>query len=234
MNKQNKLHIGIILDGNRRYAKSKGLKPWDGHKLGAEKVEQLFTWAKELGITELSLYCWSMQNFSRDVLEKKFIFKIFEKSFDKLTQNKKKLDENNVKIQCVGRLHLFPKKLQEKMRKIIEMTKNNTEFTINFCMAYGGREEIVDAVLKIADDLEHKKLTKKEINEEKIQEKLYLNSEPDLIIRPGGEKRTSNFLMWQSAYTEWFFLNKFWPEIEKKDIANCISEFSQRERRFGK
>ena len=222
-----KLNIGIILDGNRRYAQQRGNQPWEGHNKGAEKVEQLFTWITQLPIQTLTLYAWSMQNFGRTEIEKKFVFKIMENSLQRLSQKTKDLQKKGILVNFLGRLNLFPKKIQQKMQKIIDATKKNKKYTINFCMAYGGREEIVDAVAKTIKN-------KEKITEKNIQKNLYLAEEPDFIIRTSGEKRTSNFLMWQSTYSEWFFLDKYWPEIEKEDIAYCIATFYERNRRFGK
>src|SRR3989338_3770412 len=227
-----KLHIGIILDGNRRYAQQQGNRPWEGHHKGADKVEQLFSLVEDLPIREVTLYAWSMQNFERDELEKKFIFELFLRSFKKLLQKKEKLEKKGICIRFLGRLYLFPKKVQQKMQEIMDLTKNNKKITLNFCMAYGGREEIIDAVSKIVNDV--KKGNLKKIDEKELQKRLYIVDEPDFIIRTSGEQRTSNFLMWQSAYSEWFFLNKFWPEIEKTDIKQCIDQFFSRDRRFGK
>lgn len=226
-------HIGIILDGNRRFSKKLMMKPWKGHEWGAKKVEKLFDWCKELGIKELTLYSFSIQNFNRPKEEFAFLMKIFEDEFGRLLEDKRIIDDK-LKINFIGRINMFPQKVQELMRKLMEKTKDQTGFRINFAMAYGGRSEVIDAVIKIAQQIKNGKLDIESINEESFNKYLYMDSEPDLIIRTGGEKRTSNFLIWQSYYSEWIFLDKMWPEFEKEDLVTAINDFTQRERRFGK
>ncbi|MBI3026489.1 di-trans,poly-cis-decaprenylcistransferase, partial [Candidatus Woesearchaeota archaeon] len=137
--------------------------------------------------------------------------------------------ENRIRINVIGRLEMFPKGIRKAMLDIMEKTKNHRNFTVNFAMAYGGRQEIVDAFRKIIKS----KIKPNQINEKLIANNLYLKSEPDLVIRPGGEIRTSNFLTWQSVYSEWIFIDKLWPEFTKQDLIKCIEEFNKRERRFG-
>ena len=129
---------------------------------------------------------------------------------------------------------MFPKDVQERMNKLMEMTKDYSDYKVNFAMAYGGREEVIDAVRKLADDLKNGKVNIDQINEEVFAKNLYMDSNPELIIRTGGEKRTSNFLIWQSHYSEWIFLDKLWPEFEKEDFLACIEDYNNRQRRFGK
>lgn len=220
-------HIGIILDGNRRFAKKHGWKPWVGHDKGSEKFTKLFDWIIELKIPEVSLYCFSIQNFNRPKDEKEYLFNIFRKEVKKLLTDKR-IYKYKVKIKFVGRLHMFPQDLQELMNQVMEKTKNHNNHAVNFAMAYGGREEIVDTVNKLIKD-------KKKITEENIQKNLWVPNDIDIIIRTSGEFRTSNFLIWQGSYAELFFLNKFWPEFEKQDLINVIKEFDKkRKRRFGK
>jgi len=221
------MHIGIILDGNRRFAKSQGWKPWIGHEKGFEKLDKLFNWMIELGIEELSLYCFSIQNFKRSELEKKFLFDIFRREARRLLDDKRVYD-NKVKIRFAGRLSMFPSDMQELMNQVMEKTASHDRHMVNFAMAYGGREEVADAV---------KKLVKggREINEKNIQSSLWVPENMDIIIRPGKVTRTSNFFIWQAHYAELFFLDKYWPEFEKEDLVKVISEFKEkRERRFGK
>jgi tritrans,polycis-undecaprenyl-diphosphate synthase [geranylgeranyl-diphosphate specific] len=226
-------HIAIILDGNRRFSKRLMMKPWKGHEWGAKKVEDLLNWCKELGIKELTLYSFSVQNFNRPKEEFDYLMKIFKDEFAKLKDDKR-IHENKIRINVIGRIWMFPKDVQEKMYQIMEITKNYDEHIINFAMAYGGREEVIDATRKIAEQIKSGKLDVSQINEETFSKNLYMNDEPEIIIRTGGDKRTSNFLIWQSHYSEWFFLEKMWPEFEKEDLLQVIEEFKQRERRFGK
>jgi tritrans,polycis-undecaprenyl-diphosphate synthase [geranylgeranyl-diphosphate specific] len=227
------LHIGIILDGNRRYARKHGKRPWEGHVAGAEKVKEAIGWAKELGVRELTLYSFSIENFNRPENEKKEIFRIFKNNLDKLLKDKR-LGKEDLRINFIGRLEMFPKEIHDKMKEIMEETKDKQGHIVNFAMAYGGRAEIVDAVRKIAERAADGGLMPGEIDEKTITDNLYLPDEPDMIIRPGGEHRVSNFLIWQSYYSEWYFTDKLWPEFTKKDFKEAIDEFRRRERRFGK
>jgi tritrans,polycis-undecaprenyl-diphosphate synthase [geranylgeranyl-diphosphate specific] len=229
-------HIGVILDGNRRFAKKLMLKPWMGHEWGAKKIRQFLEWSRELGVQEVTAYCFSMQNFNRPKEEFDFLMDIFAKEFNELSspEESEKLRKNGVRINFIGRIGMFPGKVQEGMKKLMEITKENKPYVVNFAMAYGGREEVVDAVKKLGEDIKAGKVDINKLNEEMFGKYLYLNSDPDLIIRTGGDHRTSNFLPWQGIYSEWFFVEKTWPEMEKEDLAKVIKEYAQRERRFGK
>ena len=229
MNKNNNPeHIAIILDGNRRYAIKSGLKPWEGHKSGFKKIEDILDWSKELGIKELTFFCFSTENFNRDKIEVKYLFDLFRNRINDL-MNDARIHENKVRIRIIGRIDLFPKDMQKKMQEIMEKTRGYDKFKLNLCMAYGGRQEIVDAVRKIVAG----KIKPENIDEKLLSKNMYLESCPDLLIRPGGEKRLSNFLTWESIYSELFFLDKLWPEMTKEDLADIIKEFKKRERRFG-
>lgn len=225
-------HIAIILDGNRRFAKKLGLQPWKGHDFGLRKLDDLFNWCRELGIKELTLYSFSTENFKRAKQEISYLFDLFRQEFSKIKQ-KKGIFKDNIKINFIGRLDMFPKDIRKAMLEIMEKTKKHKHFTVNFAMAYGGRQEIVDGIKKIAKNIKINKIKIKDINENLITKNLYLQREPDLVIRPGGEVRTSNFLTWQSVYSEWVFFDKLWPEFTKKDLEDCIDKFNKRERRFG-
>lgn len=226
-------HIGIILDGNRRFSKKLMLKPWMGHEWGAKKVEQLVDWCKEYDVKELTLYCFSIQNFNRPKKEFDYLMDLFKKEFDRFKDDKR-LHDSKIRINIIGRLYMFPKDVQEKANEIMERTKDYNNHIINLAFGYGGREEVIDATVKIAKLVKEGRLNIDEINEETFSKNLYFSSEPDLIIRTGGDRRTSNFLIWQSNYSEWLFLEKTWPEFEKEDLKAAIEEFQNRERRFGK
>lgn len=235
---KNPKSIAIILDGNRRYGKKKGLMPWQGHQFGTKKVEEFIDWCHELGIKELTLYSFSSENFNRDKKEVNFLMSLFRKQIKRLKNDdelkKDKLEKYKLRISFIGRLNLFPEDLQNEMREVMEMTKNNTGLKVNFAMGYGGRAEIVDAAKKIAKKIKNNELKIEELDEEAFSENLYLKNEPDILIRPGGEIRISNFLLWQAAYSELFFIDKLWPEFTKEDLIKCIEEFKSRERRFGR
>ena len=223
--------IAIILDGNRRYARKIGLQPWKGHEFGVKKLNDLLDWCLELGIKEITLYSFSTENFRRTRTEIDFLFSVFEREFNNM-KHREDIFRNKIRINVIGRVDMFPKGIRKAMHNIMELTKKHNKFIVNFAMAYGGRQEIVDAFKKIIK--KSKKLKPNDINENLITNNLYLKSEPDLIIRPGGEKRISNFLLWQSSYAELFFIEKLWPEFTKEDLINIINEFNQRERRFGR
>ncbi len=226
-------HVGIILDGNRRFAQKLMLKPWQGHEWGAKKVEMLLEWCEEIGIGEVTLYAFSIENFNRPKEEFDYLMKMFKKEFGKLIDDPR-MHEERIKIRFIGRIHMFPTELQECMRKLMKITEKNEAHTLNFAMAYGGRSEVVDATKKIASLVKQGKLDIDDINEETFSEQLYINDDVDMVIRTGGEKRTSNFLPYQSAYAEWIYLEKMWPEFEKEDFVSCIEEFKKRKRRFGR
>ena len=222
-------HIAIILDGNRRFAKRLMLEPWKGHEYGKEKVEKILDYAIELGIKELTFYALSCENIkSRPKNELEYLYDLMKKTFREI--DREKIEKNKIKMRFIGNLELLPSDLKEQCEKLEQETKDNSEFIVNFAIAYGGRQEIIEAVKKIIKN----KVKEEEINEEIIEQNLYMKNEPDMIIRTGGEKRTSNFLPWQSAYSEYFFLDKFWPEFEKEDLIKCIEEFKSRKRNLGK
>ncbi len=220
------LHIGIILDGNRRFAKRLMKQPWKGHEYGAKKINKLLDWCIEFKVKELTLYCFSLENFNRPKKEFNYLMAIFKKETENLKKNPK-IKKEKVRINFIGKKELLNPKLQKLMKENEEMTKNHKKHIVNFAIAYGGRQEMINAIKKLVK-------SKKEINEKNLKKNLWLQNEPDLIIRTGGEKRTSNFLPWQAAYSEWIFLDKMWPEFNKDDFKNSIAEFYNRQRRFGK
>ncbi len=229
-------HLGIILDGNRRFAKKISKLSWEGHAYGANTFRNFLDWCKELGMKELTIYTLSAQNLQRSKIEVDTLIKLVKERFSYFLTDKGfvELEQDQVKINFIGRTNLLPKDIQKMIFELEEKTKDFNVFVINFAMAYGGREEIVDAVKKIVEDIASGKLSKEDINTELFGGYLYLNSEPNLIIRPSGAIRTSNFLPWQSIYSEWVFIDKLWPEFTKEDLIYCLQEFSSRERRFGK
>lgn len=227
-------HIGIIIDGNRRFAKRLMMKPWKGHEWGAKKFEQLLEWCKEYNIKELTLYTFSIENFNRPKEEFKFLMELFLKEFEKLKQDDSKVHNNKIRINFIGRIHMFPELVQKAMNDLMDLTKDYSDFILNFAMAYGGRAEIIDATKKIAQQVKEGKLNIDEINEEVFKKNIYMESEPDLIIRTS-ERRLSGFLLWQGSYAEIQFLpDVLWPEFTKEHFVQCIEDFKNRERRFGK
>ena len=208
----------------------RGTLSYDEIKNADIVIEAVF---EEMGVKETTFYCLSLENFNRPKIEFDYLMKLFEKESKELFENKM-LEEEKMRINFIGRLYMFPKSLQEVMKNLMDKTKDNKLFTFNFAIGYGGRTEVVDAVKKIAEQVKTGKLEIESINEETFAKNLYFDHEPDLIIRTGGEVRTSNFLPYQSTYSEWIFVDKLFPEFEKEDFLNCLTEFENRERRFGK
>lgn len=228
--------IGIIMDGNRRFAKKLGKKPWKGHEWGAKKIRKVLEWCRDFGIKNITLYSLSFENLNRPKREFDMLMNIFKKEFSKIPTDED-IHKNKVKINVMGRIHLLPNDVQEAIKKAVESTKNYKSFILNFAIAYGGRQEIVDTCKKISKKISKELIKPSEIDEKLFQSYLYLNGDstpPDLIIRTGGEKRLSNFLLWQSAYSELYFVNKFWPDFDKRSFVKAIKEFRRRKRRMGR
>lgn len=228
-------HIAIIMDGNRRLAEKLGLKPWEGHRLGAEKVEDVLNWCLDLGINTVTAYAFSTENFNRPKEEVEKLFDLFEEYFNKVATDKK-THENRMRVRAIGRIDRFPKRVRDAIKRAEEATKNYDNFYLNLAVAYGGRQEVVDAVKKIASKVKQGSLDLESIDENTVSKHLYTNGlpDPDLIIRTSGEERISGFLLWQSAYSELYFCESFWPGFRKMDFLRAIRTFQQRKRRFGR
>jgi len=219
-------HLGIILDGNRRWAKERGLPTFEGHRKGLEKIKEVVKWSQERGIKILTLFVFSTENWNREKKEVDYLMKLAEKI---ISDNLEKLNKEGVKVRTIGQRERLPKFLQEKINKAEELTKNNDKMTLNFAISYGGRAEIVQAIKNIVD----KKIPVDKITEDIIKENLW-TSDVDLIIRTGKERRISNFLIWQAAYSELYFSEKYWPAFSQKDLDKALTEYNNRQRRFGK
>lgn len=225
-------HIAVILDGNRRYARKRGLEPWKGHEAGAEKIRELLRWCREFGVNELTLYTFSTENFKRSRVEVEFLMNLLKREFNRL-KDSREIHENKVRINVIGNLSLFSKDVQQIFKEIMEKTRGYSDYVLNFALGYGSRDEITQAAKKIAEKAVKGEIKIGDINEDLVTQNLYLKNEPDLLIRPGGEKRISNFLLWQLSYAELIFLDKLLPELTKEDFRQCIEEFGRRQRRFG-
>ena len=232
------MHVGIIPDGNRRLAKKLMERPWKGHEWGVGKIKDVLKWAKETGIKVITFYLLSLENLKkRPKREKDYLFSIARRELKDILGNKKHIiHKNRVKIKFFGRLDLVPNDLQELMRKVTEMTKNYSNYFLNLAIAYGGRQEIVDASKRLAIDVKKGIINPEKVDEKTFREYLWSNGfpDPDLIIRTGGEKRISNFLIFQSSYSELVFFDVMWPEFCKRHFFQAIEEFKRRERRFGR
>lgn len=223
-------HLAIIVDGNRRWAKEKGLSSFQGHKKGLDNVDKIGDYCLEKGIKILTLYVFSSENWNRSRKEVNYLMKLFALSLN--NKNIKKFNKNKVKFQAIGQIEKLPKGLQKKIKQVEEATKNNKKSILNLAISYGGRAEIVQAIKNIIK----KKIPSSRITEELVNQNLWTDglAYPDFIIRTGREKRLSNFLTWQSAYSELYFTKKYWPEFSNKDLDQALEDYSSRERRFGK
>ncbi len=227
-------HIGLIMDGNRRFAKRLMLKPWKGHEWGAKKVEQVVEWSIKAGVKELTFYAFSIENFDRPKQEFDYLINIFENEIKSLLKKDSIAHKNKARINFIGRISMFPESLQRLTSQLQEETKNYNDIVLNFALAYGGRAEIIDAAKKISEQIKKGKLNVDDINEDVFRKNLYLESEPDLIIRTGGEKRISGFLLYQGSYSELFFVDNLWPEFSKENFNEALEEYAKRDRRFGR
>lgn len=229
-------HVGIIMDGNRRFARKLMLEPWRGHEWGAKKVESVLDWCASENIKTVTLYSLSYENFkSRPKQEIDMLMKLIEKEALRVA-GLKKVHDNKVRFKVIGRPDMLPKNVRDALEKLADATKDYKAITVNLAIVYGGREEILNAAKNVALDAKAGKLNLETLDENMFRKFLYTNgtSDPDMIIRTGGEKRISGFLLWQSAYSEYYFSDKIWPEFEKEDFAAAIDDFSNRKRRFGK
>lgn len=230
-------HVGIIMDGNRRFAQKLMLEPWKGHEWGEKKVEEVLDWCRELGIRTVTLYTLSLENIAgRPKIELNYLYKLMKEVANRVLKDKKNpVHTNKVRIRIIGRTAAIPAELRKLLARLENATKKYSNYEANFAIAYSSRAEIIDAVKKIAARVKRGNLRVTDINEALVKGSLYNPSvgDPDLIIRTGGEKRLSNFLMFQSAYSELFFTDTPWPEFSKNDFIAAINDFKQRKRRFG-
>lgn len=229
-------HIALILDGNRRWARSKGMAPWEGHKFGARKVDELLDWCLELGVKIVTLYVLSTENFKRPDEELQELFRLLEEKSRQYLHDER-IHRNKVKVKVIGRKEMLPQNIRKYLEEVEEATANYGNFFLNIAIAYGGRAEIVDAMRNIAQKVREGRLMPEEIDEKVIEQHLYTadlpKNDPDLIVRTSGEERISNFLLWQCAYSELVFLDVYWPEFRKIDLMRAIRTYQKRNRRFG-
>nr|WP_075050571.1 polyprenyl diphosphate synthase [Ignicoccus islandicus] len=229
-------HVAIIPDGNRRWAKMKGFKEWYGHKEGYKKMREVLLWLLDLGIETVTVFAMSTENCTRrSEEERRNLFDLISGGLRELAKEKI-IHEHKVKVNVIGKCEMWPKYLKEAAEEVQKATQHYNERYLYVAVCYGGRQEIVDAVKKIAMEVLEGKLKPEEITEETISEHLYTAGvpDPDLIIRTSGEERISNFLLWQSAYSEFYFADMYWPEIRKIDILRAIRDYQRRKRRYGK
>lgn len=228
-------HVAIIMDGNRRFASGIGLSPDAGHLLGRDKIEEVLEWCFELGIPNLTVYAFSTENFQRNQDEIKTLMDLCKNELDKAKRDSR-IHKNKVKIRILGRLDSLPKDIAESAKNIMYETKDYDKYSFNIALAYGGREEILQAIKKIAKDVKENKIKIEDIKEPIVSRYLYTNGipDPDIILRTSGEERISNFLLWQLAYSELYFSDVYWPAFQKRDFLEAIRTVQKRKRRYGK
>ena len=226
-------HIAIIMDGNGRWAKEQNLPRSMGHKAGVETIRIILKEATRLGVKNLTLYAFSTENWSRPKDEVGTLMKLL---VSYLKKELKECHENGVRMNVLGDITKLPEECQKALKEAIETTKNNTKINLNFALNYGGRDEIVRAIKLISSDIKNNKIKEEEINEELVEKYLYTKGipDPDLIIRPSGEQRLSNFLLWQCAYSEFWYSDINWPDFKEIDLKRAIADYQNRDRRFGK
>ena len=226
-------HVAVIMDGNGRWAKGKGMERIFGHKNALTAVRESVAAATDIGVKAITLYAFSTENWNRPKLEVKALMTLL------VTSLKKELpgfQENGVKVNAIGDLKSLPSKAQKVLAEVIDATKGNSKIVLTFALSYGSREEIVNTIQNISKKVVNNQLTIEEIDENVINSHLYTFNLPDvdLMIRTSGEQRISNFLLWQMAYAELYFTNVLWPDFRKSDFFDAVIEYQNRERRFGK
>nr|MBP3681478.1 isoprenyl transferase [Clostridia bacterium] len=225
-------HIAIIMDGNRRWAKEKGKEASEGHRAGADNLEKIAKDCNKLGVKILTVYAFSTENWKRSKDEVSTLMILLKNYLKKFS---KSANKDNIKIKVLGNIEKLEQSLKKSILDAIEKTKNNTGLTINIAFNYGGRAEITNAMKEIAKKLLNGEIKIEDIDENLINQNLYTKNQPDpdLLIRPGGELRISNFLPWQLVYSEFYFTDKYWPDFSKEDLIEAIKVFNKRNRKFG-
>ena len=227
-------HVAIIMDGNRRYAKEFGMLVHEGHDKGRQKLEDVLEWCLEIGVKMLTVYAFSTENVGRSPQEVDTLMRMFIENFRKLGDDDR-VHKNKIRVRVLGQRELLPKDLQNAIKYAEDKTKDYDKYFFNLAVGYGGREEIVQGIRKIASAVKSGKLKPEEIDEKTFAEFLYTKDmpDPDLILRTSGEERISNFLLWQLAYSELYFSDIYWPGFRKIDFLRAVRSFQQRRRRFG-
>jgi undecaprenyl diphosphate synthase len=225
-------HIAIIMDGNGRWAKARGLPKVMGHRKGVNAVEEALKGCQEHGVKILTLYAFSTENWKRPDREVRALMGLLNEFLDKKLEQ---LHKKGVKLNCLGRIEQLPPQVYKKLKQAMALTKNNKRSVLNLALNYGGRAEIVDAVRDITRQVKTKKLKEKDIDEETFSNFLYTRDmpDPDLLIRTSGEMRVSNFLLWQISYSEIYVTKKNWPDFRSEDLRAAIEDYKSRQRRFG-
>lgn len=227
------VHIAIIMDGNGRWANERGLKRIEGHRRGGEVVDDITTYAREIGIKYLTLYAFSTENWHRDPEEVSFLMQLLA---DFLRDKREKIMKNDIRLNAIGNISDLPDFVKERLYSLMEESSNNSSMVLTLALSYGSRSEIINAVKTLVRDYSEAKIKVDDITEEKFSETLYTKGmpDPDILLRTGGEKRVSNFLLYQISYAELIFVEKKWPDFTPADLEDSIIEFQNRQRRFGR
>nr|WP_294774601.1 isoprenyl transferase [uncultured Flavobacterium sp.] len=226
-------HLAIIMDGNGRWAKQKGLLRAFGHENGTKSVRIAVETCAKLGVENLTLYAFSTENWNRPKLEVDTLMKLLISSLKKELET---LQKNNIRLNCIGNIEMLPASAKKELLSVIEKTQNNTRMTLTLALSYGSREELLNAVKIISDKVKNNIISIDSLDESIINQHLYTHNLPDvdLVIRTSGEHRISNFLLWQIAYAEFYFTDVLWPDFKEDDLYEAIISYQKRERRFGK
>lgn len=226
-------HLAIIMDGNGRWAKRRGMLRIFGHENGAKSVREVVEASARLGIPYLTLYAFSTENWNRPKTEVSTLMKLLMNS---LRNESKTLMENNIRLNAIGDLDMLPRTAKKELLEVIEETRHNTRMTLTMALSYGSRDELLRAVRSIAEKVKNNELSVGDISETVVNEHLYTHNLPDvdLLVRTSGEHRISNFLLWQIAYAELYFTDVLWPDFREADLFRAIADYQKRERRFGK
>lgn len=227
-------HLAIIMDGNRRFAWRNKIATGIGHRIGKQKLETVLDWVLELGIPWLTVYALSTENLSRPKEELDLLFKLYNEGLRDIADDER-IHNNKVKVQVIGRRELLPKIVTDAIDYAEQKTADYEDFVFTVCLAYGSREEMLNAIQSIAEEHAAGDLPLEKIDEKAVSERLYTGEmpDPDLVIRTSGEERISNFLLWQMAYSELYFTDVYWPSFQKKDLLKAVRTFQERKRRYG-
>lgn len=226
-------HIAIIMDGNGRWANERGLKRIEGHRRGGEVVDDIATYSRQLGIRYLTLYAFSTENWQRDPEEVSFLMHLLS---DFLVSKREKILKNGIRLNTIGDIEDLPDFVREKLLSVMNESSVNSDMVLTLALSYGSRKEIIKAVKEICGDILENRITMTDLNEVLFSSYLFTKGmpDPDILLRTGGEKRVSNFLLYQISYAEFIFVEKKWPDFTPDDLAAAILEFQSRQRRFGR
>ncbi|MFQ5909641.1 MAG: polyprenyl diphosphate synthase [Thermoplasmata archaeon] len=227
-------HVAIIMDGNRRFARDLGMNPDQGHEKGRDKLEEVLQWCLDVGVRILTVYAFSTENLKRSKKEVEHIMRLFAENFRKIGEEER-VHKHGIRIRAFGQRDLLPEDVRDAIAYAEEKTRGYSNYFYNIAVAYGGREEIITAIRSLAQDVKDGKISIDDIDEGSFASKLYTADvpDPDLILRTSGEERISNFLLWQLAYSELYFVDVYWPGFRKIDFLRAIRSYQMRRRRFG-